>query len=102
MGRAAADVPEELDAAIIFAPAGDLVVSALRALAPGGSVVCAGIHMTDIPPIPYKDLWHERQIRSVANLTRQRRAGVSATRRRDPGQDTHDCLPPRARERGSR
>ncbi len=63
-------MPEELDAAIIFAPAGELVVSALRALAPGGSVVCAGIHMTDIPPIPYEDLWHERQIRSVANLTR--------------------------------
>jgi propanol-preferring alcohol dehydrogenase len=66
----AADVPEELDAAIIFAPAGELVVSALRALAPGGSVVCAGIHMTDIPSFPYEDLWHERQIRSVANLTR--------------------------------
>ena len=66
----AADVPEELDAAIVFAPAGELVVSALRALAPGGTVVCAGIHMTDIPSFPYEDLWHERQIRSVANLTR--------------------------------
>ncbi len=91
----AADVPEELDAAIIFAPAGDLVVSALRALAPGGSVVCAGIHMTDIPSIPYKDLWHERQIRSVANLTRSDGQRVPAARRRDPGQDHHERLSPR-------
>ncbi len=63
--------PQELDAAIIFAPAGPLVPAALEALAPGGSVVCAGIHMTDIPSFPYEDLWQERQIRSVANLTRQ-------------------------------
>jgi propanol-preferring alcohol dehydrogenase len=63
--------PEELDAAIIFAPAGQLVPRALRALSPGGSVVCAGIHMSDIPSFAYEDLWHERQIRSVANLTRQ-------------------------------
>jgi propanol-preferring alcohol dehydrogenase len=63
--------PEELDAAIIFAPAGPLVLTALRALGPGGSVVCAGIHMSDIPSFPYEDLWHERTIRSVANLTRQ-------------------------------
>lgn len=67
----AAEVPEPLDAAIIFAPAGELVVTALRALAPGGVVVCAGIHMSDIPSFPYEDLWHERQIRSVANLTRR-------------------------------
>ena len=66
----AAAVPEPLDAAIIFAPAGELVPTALRALAPGGVVVCAGIHMSDIPSFPYEDLWHERQIRSVANLTR--------------------------------
>jgi propanol-preferring alcohol dehydrogenase len=64
------ELPEELDAAIVFAPAGEVVVSALRSLARGGTVVCAGIHMTDIPSIPYKDLWQERQIRSVANLTR--------------------------------
>ena len=64
------EVPEPLDAAIVFAPAGELVVAALRALAPGGSVVCAGIHMSDIPSFPYSDLWRERQIRSVANLTR--------------------------------
>jgi propanol-preferring alcohol dehydrogenase len=63
--------PEELDAAIIFAPAGPLVPAALKILAPGGSVVCAGIHMSDIPSFPYEDLWHERTIRSVANLTRQ-------------------------------
>ncbi len=59
-----------LDAAIIFAPAGELVPEALRAMAPGGTVVCAGIHMSDIPAFPYEILWHERTIRSVANLTR--------------------------------
>jgi propanol-preferring alcohol dehydrogenase len=63
--------PEPLDAAIIFAPAGPLVPAALKVLAPGGSVVCAGIHMSDIPSFPYDDLWGEREIRSVANLTRQ-------------------------------
>jgi propanol-preferring alcohol dehydrogenase len=63
--------PEELDAAIIFASAGPLVPAALKALAPGGTVVCAGIHMSDIPRMPYDDLYGERSIRSVANLTRQ-------------------------------
>jgi propanol-preferring alcohol dehydrogenase len=63
--------PEPLDAAIIFASAGELVTQALRTLAPGGTVVCAGIHMTDIPSFPYVDLWQERSIRSVANLTRE-------------------------------
>jgi propanol-preferring alcohol dehydrogenase len=63
--------PERLDAAIIFAPAGPLVVSALRAVRKGGVVVCAGIHMSDIPAMPYGDLWGERVIRSVANLTRR-------------------------------
>ena len=62
--------PEPLDAAIIFASAGELVPQALKSLAPGGTVVCAGIHMTDIPSFPYDDLWGERSIRSVANLTR--------------------------------
>jgi alcohol dehydrogenase, propanol-preferring len=62
--------PEELDAAILFAPAGELVPTALAALAKGGVVVCAGIHMSDIPSFPYELLWEERQIRSVANLTR--------------------------------
>ena len=63
--------PEQLDAAIIFAPVGALVPVALRALAKGGTVVCAGIHMSDIPSFPYADLWEERSIRSVANLTRR-------------------------------
>ncbi len=63
--------PEPLDAAIIFAPAGPLVREALRRLAPGGVVVCAGIHMSDIPSFPYAELWEERMIRSVANLTRR-------------------------------
>jgi alcohol dehydrogenase, propanol-preferring len=62
--------PEELDAAILFAPIGALVPAALAALAKGGSVVCAGIHMSDIPPFPYELLWGERGVRSVANLTR--------------------------------
>jgi propanol-preferring alcohol dehydrogenase len=62
--------PEELDAAIVFAPDGALVPLALRALAPGGTVVCAGIHMSDIPSFPYSSLWQERVVRSVANLTR--------------------------------
>lgn len=63
--------PESLDAAIIFAPAGALVPQALRAVAKGGVVVCAGIHMSDIPSFPYEILWGERVLRSVANLTRQ-------------------------------
>jgi propanol-preferring alcohol dehydrogenase len=62
--------PEELDAAILFAPAGELVPAALAALTKGGTVVCAGIHMSEIPAFPYELLWEERQIRSVANLTR--------------------------------
>ncbi len=63
--------PEPLDAAIVFAPVGELVPAALRALRPGGTVVCAGIHMSDIPAFPYEILWGERSIRSVANLTRR-------------------------------
>ncbi|HEY7835931.1 MAG TPA: zinc-dependent alcohol dehydrogenase family protein [Solirubrobacteraceae bacterium] len=62
--------PETLEAAIIFAPVGGLVPAALRALAPGGTVVCGGIHMSDIPSFPYEILWLERAVRSVANLTR--------------------------------
>src|SRR4051794_10309199 len=62
--------PEPLDAAIVFAPVGALVLDALRACDRGASVICAGIHMSDLPPIPYADLWHERSVRSVANLTR--------------------------------
>jgi propanol-preferring alcohol dehydrogenase len=63
--------PEEIDAAIVFAPDGALVRTALRALARGGTVVCAGIHMSDVPSFPYAELWEERSIRSVANLTRR-------------------------------
>jgi len=63
--------PETLDAAIIFAPVGPLVPAALRSIAPGGTVVCAGIHMSDIPAFPYDILWGERTVRSVANLTRR-------------------------------
>lgn len=62
--------PEPLDAAILFAPVGALVPAALRAVRPGGTVVCGGIHMSDIPSFPYALLWGERQVRSVANLTR--------------------------------
>ena len=70
-GDSDAPPPWELDAAILFAPAGDLVPRALRAVRPGGTVVCAGIHMTDIPAFPYALLWGERTLGSVANLTRR-------------------------------
>ena len=63
--------PEKLDAALIFAPVGPLVVAALKATHKGGVVVCGGIHMSDIPSFPYRLLWEERVVRSVANLTRQ-------------------------------
>lgn len=63
--------PQRLDAALLFAPVGALVPTALRAVRPGGVVVCAGIHMSDIPSFPYRWLWGERRIVSVANLTRQ-------------------------------
>jgi alcohol dehydrogenase, propanol-preferring len=63
--------PDQLDAALIFAPVGGIVPQALKAVRRGGRVVCAGIHMSDIPSFPYADLWHERQILSVANLTRE-------------------------------
>jgi propanol-preferring alcohol dehydrogenase len=70
-GDAMGEAPEELDAAIIFAPVGALVRPALRAVARGGTVVCAGIHMSDLPAMPYAELWGERTLCSVANLTRQ-------------------------------
>jgi alcohol dehydrogenase, propanol-preferring len=70
-GDSLATPPEPLDAALIFAPVGALVPAALKALDPGGVVVCAGIHMSDIPSFPYELLWMERQIRSIANLTRR-------------------------------
>ena len=70
-GGSSESPPEELDAAIVFAPVGALVPAALRAVAKGGVVVCAGIHMSDIPSFPYEILWGERAVRSVANLTRR-------------------------------
>jgi propanol-preferring alcohol dehydrogenase len=70
VGESEAVPPEPLDAAIIFAPAGELVPTALRAVAKGGTVICGGIHMSDIPSFPYEILWGERTVRSVANLTR--------------------------------
>jgi alcohol dehydrogenase, propanol-preferring len=70
--------PEPLDAAILFAPVGALVPAALRAVEPGGTVVCAGIHMSDIPAFPYALLWGERTVRSVANLTRADGAALLA------------------------
>lgn len=70
VGEALAGPPEELDAVIVFAPVGELVPAALRHVRKGGIVVCAGIHMSDIPSFPYEMLWGERVLRSVANLTR--------------------------------
>ncbi|MDH3292226.1 MAG: zinc-dependent alcohol dehydrogenase family protein [Gemmatimonadota bacterium] len=70
-GDASESAPEPLDAAIIFAPVGELVPIALQAVVKGGIVVCAGIHMSDLPSMPYAHLWGERSIRSVANLTRR-------------------------------
>lgn len=71
VGDSDANPPELLDAAIIFAAAGELVPAALKAIRKGGTVVCGGIHMSDIPRFPYSSLWGERSIRSVANLTRR-------------------------------
>jgi len=76
--------PEELDAAVIFAPAGELVPQALRAVARGGIVVCGGIHMSDIPSFPYELLWQERSVCSVANLTRRDGQGFLALAPRVP------------------
>jgi alcohol dehydrogenase, propanol-preferring len=93
--------PEPLDAAIIFAPVGPLVVSALKAVKKGGRVVCGGIHMSDIPAFPYRLLWEERQVVSVANLTRgdareflaiAPRAGVKTEVRRYPLEAANTAL----------
>jgi propanol-preferring alcohol dehydrogenase len=93
--------PEALDAAIIFAPVGALVPAALRAVKKGGRVVCGGIHMSDIPQFPYHILWEERQILSVANLTRQDahefldiapRAGVTTQVSRYPLAQANEAL----------
>lgn len=100
-GDAGATPPVVLDAAIIFAPAGELVPLALRAVRKGGRVVCGGIHMSDIPAFPYRLLWEERELASVANLTRDdaraflavaARAGVHATTRAYPLEAANDAL----------
>jgi propanol-preferring alcohol dehydrogenase len=80
--------PEPLDAAIIFAPAGELVPAALAAVRPGGVVVCGGIHMSDIPGFPYDILWGERHVCSVANLTRQDGSEFIALAQRVPVRTT--------------
>jgi propanol-preferring alcohol dehydrogenase len=85
--------PEPLDAAILFAPVGALVPAALRAVAPGGTVVCAGIHMSPIPSFPYELLWGERVLRSVANLTRADGEAFLDIARRVPLQVATETLP---------
>ena len=86
--------PAELDAALIFAPVGSLVPAALRATRKGGVVVCAGIHMSDIPSFPYGLLWGERSIRSVANLTREDGEALLLADRTTPGHDPCACRSP--------
>ncbi|MDO9707267.1 zinc-dependent alcohol dehydrogenase family protein [Paracraurococcus lichenis] len=85
--------PEPLDAAIIFAPIGALVPAALRAVDRGGTVVCAGIHMSDIPAFPYAILWEERSLRSVANLTRADGEAFMALAPRVPVRTEVEVLP---------
>ena len=110
-GDALGPPPEELDAAIVFAPAGELVPAALRAVAKGGAVVCAGIHMSDIPSFPYEILWGERSVRSVANLTREDGQAFLALAPRVPVTTQVEPFPledgqrrprPAARRRGAR
>jgi propanol-preferring alcohol dehydrogenase len=100
-GASSSSPPTPLDAALIFAPAGELVPQALRAVRKGGSVICGGIHMTDIPSFPYEWLWEERRLLSVANLTRQdgqdflalaARAKVRVHVRRYPLEDANVAL----------
>ncbi len=86
--------PEELDAAIIFAPVGPLIPAALQAVTKGGVVVAGGIHMSDIPSFPYRILWGERVVRSVANLTRSRCGGVPRARAQGAGRDRNPALLP--------
>lgn len=92
-GSSSGPSPAELDAALIFAPVGALVPAALRAVGKGGIVVCAGIHMSDIPTFPYAWLWGERQIRSVANLTRADGDGFFAAIARHPPQAHTTAFP---------
>jgi propanol-preferring alcohol dehydrogenase len=99
-GSSAAPSPEPLDAAIIFAPVGALVPAALRAVAKGGTVVCAGIHMSDIPAFPYEILWGERTVRSVANLTRRDGEEFFRVAERVPLRVAVEPLPLRAANEG--
>ena len=92
-GPSDAAPPEPLDAAIIFAPVGALVPTALRAVERGGTVVCAGIHMSDVPAFPYELLWGERVLRSVANLTRRDGEEFLALAPRIPVRTTVETLP---------
>ena len=93
VGNSTDAAPEPLDAAIIFAPVGALVPAALRATAKGGTVVCAGIHMSDIPAFPYEILWGERTVRSVANLTRRDGEEFLALAPQVPVRTEVECLP---------
>jgi len=92
-GSSDAAPPEPLDAAIVFAPVGTLVPTALRAVERGGTVVCAGIHMSDIPSFPYALLWGERVVRSVANLTRRDGEEFLALAPRVPVRTAVETLP---------
>ncbi|MEM8957892.1 MAG: zinc-dependent alcohol dehydrogenase family protein [Pseudomonadota bacterium] len=101
VGGASEQPPAQLDAALIFAPVGALVPAALKAVRKGGRVVCGGIHMSDIPSFPYADLWEERQILSVANLTRSdgleflplaEQAGVEVSTTRYPLEEANAAL----------
>lgn len=99
---ASGDRPEELDAAILFAPAGELVPTALAAVGKGGTVVCAGIHMTPIPSFPYELLWGERVVRSVANLTRRDGDELFAAVARTPLRTAVEAFPLEAAEEALR
>lgn len=92
-GDSDSPAPEPLDAAVIFAPVGALVPAALKAVARGGTVVCAGIHMSDIPAFPYDILWGERVVRSVANLTRADGEEFLALAAKVPVETTVEAFP---------
>jgi len=92
-GDALEGPPEDLDAVIVFAPVGELVPAALARIRKGGVVVCAGIHMSDIPSFPYALLWGERSVRSVANLTRQDGEELLALAPRVPVKTEIDAVP---------
>ncbi len=101
-GSSAEAPPEELDGAIVFAPVGPLMTAALRASAKGARIISAGIHMSDIPAFPYEQLWGERALGSVANLTRRGRRGVHGAGARGPGPHRGSAASARGRQRGPR